>query len=224
MPSYLIISAKYTVAIFLQSREDGVGLSSPWEDGTRAHGNPAVGLLNGVSSIKTQRTNSESQCRKLIHKKSVGKAENSKNFEFLALPTDFFMYYFPTLIFRVRPWTLNIIVTEPHPMPQGETSLVVGSGWNTPLVYICLLKGDYSVKILRSRINGGSAARRLITRGSASCTFSLLHFHACAYFLVLPWNRRAALYCRRHDFSWGKSLGLLFNIAISTTDFSGEAR
>ena len=26
---HLIISAKYTVAIFLQSREDGVGLSSP---------------------------------------------------------------------------------------------------------------------------------------------------------------------------------------------------
>ena len=56
-------------------------------------------------------------------------------------------------------------------MPHGETSLVVGSGWNSPLAYICLLKGDNSVKILQSRINGGSVARRLITRGSTSCTF-----------------------------------------------------
>ena len=39
-------------------------------------------------------------------------------------------------------------------------------------------------KILRSRINGGSVARRLITHGSTTCTFSLLHFHACVYFLV----------------------------------------
>ena len=69
-------------------------------------------------------------------------------------------------------------------MAHGETSLVVGSGWNSPLAYIRLSKGDISVKILRSRINGGWVARRLITRGSTSCTFSLLHFHACVYFLV----------------------------------------
>ena len=70
-------------------------------------------------------------------------------------------------------------------MPHGETSLVVGSGWNSPLAYICMLKGDNSVKILQSRINGCSVARRLITRGSTSCNISLLHFHACVYFLVI---------------------------------------
>ena len=45
---HLIISAKYTVAIFLQSREDGVGLSSPWEDVTHAHGNTTIGLSNSM--------------------------------------------------------------------------------------------------------------------------------------------------------------------------------
>ena len=63
--------------------------------------------------------------------------------------------------------------------------MVVRLGWNSPLAYICRFKGDNSVKILQSRINGGSAARRLITRGSTSLTFSLLHFHACVYFLVI---------------------------------------
>ena len=66
---------------------------------------------NGVSSIKTQRTNSESQCGKVIHKKSVGKAGNSKNSNFPLSPLIFYV-----LLSRIdfQSSSVNIIVTEPH--------------------------------------------------------------------------------------------------------------
>jgi len=42
--------------------------------------NEKTHVENGVSSIKKQWTNSESQCGKVIHKKSVGKAGSALTF------------------------------------------------------------------------------------------------------------------------------------------------
>ena len=49
----------------------------------------AMGI--GVSSIKKQCTNSESQCEKVIHKKSVGKAGNSNFLNFPLSPLIFYV-------------------------------------------------------------------------------------------------------------------------------------
>ena len=73
---------------------------------------------NEVSSIKTQRTNSESQCGKVIHKKSVGRAGNSNFLNFPPSPLIFNVYFLarsygvrPRPIFPYTPISLSFLVT-----------------------------------------------------------------------------------------------------------------
>ena len=77
--------------------EQKIGPTCPSHDNTYAF----LILSNGVSSIKKQWTNSENQCEKVIHKKSVGKAGYSKNSNSLPSPLIFYAYLF-TLTVRLR--------------------------------------------------------------------------------------------------------------------------
>ena len=66
---------------------------------------------NRVSLFSCSRTDPESQCGKVIHKKSVGKAKNSKKSNFPLSPLIFYV-----LLSRIdfQSLSVNIIVTEPH--------------------------------------------------------------------------------------------------------------
>ena len=66
---------------------------------------------NGVLLLLCLRTNSESQCGKVIHKKSVGKAGNSKNSNFPLSPLIFYV-----LLSRIdfQSSSVKIIITKPH--------------------------------------------------------------------------------------------------------------
>ena len=61
--------------------------------------------FNGVLLLLCSRTNSESQCGKVIHKNQWGERE-IRFFWISRFPHWFFMYYFSALTFRVRPLRL----------------------------------------------------------------------------------------------------------------------
>ena len=66
---------------------------------------------NGVLLLLFSRTNSESQSGKVIHKKSVGKAGNSKNSNFPLSPL---IFYVLLSRFDFQSSSVKIMITEPH--------------------------------------------------------------------------------------------------------------
>ena len=96
----LFISLKIDCGMFTHFKSNNPGKASRKKP--CASCNLLMQALNGVLLLLCSRTNSESQCRKVIHKKSVGKAGNSNFLNFPLSPLIFYVF-FPALTFRVRP-------------------------------------------------------------------------------------------------------------------------